>query len=71
MLSPSSFITRISKLSPSIKTIGIKSINIIMAKKNYKYKGKEVLLEKAFKGKDFVLVSFSGNGKGMFKIPSK
>lgn len=42
-----------------------------MAKKKYKYKDKEVFLEKGFKDKDFVLVSFSGDGKGKFKIPSK
>ncbi len=42
-----------------------------MANTKYKYKGKDVYLQKKFKGKDFVLVSFSKDGKGRFKIPSK
>jgi hypothetical protein len=42
-----------------------------MASKKYSYKGKDVYLQKKFKGLNFVLVSFSKNGKGMFKIPSK
>ena len=42
-----------------------------MASKKYKYKGKDVYLQKKFKGLKFVLVSFSKEGKGLFKISSK
>lgn len=42
-----------------------------MASKKYKYKDKDVYLQKKFKGLNFVLVSFTKNGKGKFKIPSK
>jgi hypothetical protein len=39
--------------------------------KKYKYKGKDVYLQKKFKGLNFVLVSFSKDGRGLFKISSK
>ena len=42
-----------------------------MATKKYKYKDKDVYLQKKFKGLNFILVSFSKDGKGLFKIPSK
>ena len=42
-----------------------------MAKKSYSYKGKEVFLQAEFDGQKYVLVSYSKDGKRMFKIPSE